>query len=180
MTRARRILLPALVALGFAGLGAWFGLARLGPDPADADALARLFAQRLADAGGREFALAPLRGRLVVVNFWATWCPPCVEEMPELDELQREFGARGLQIVGIGIDSATNIARFAAKTPMQYPLLVGAGDSMALLAALGNTRGGLPFTVVVAPDGRILERSLGRFRLASLRALIAANLPQPR
>lgn len=177
MSRLRRALLPALVAVAFAGLGAWVALVRNQPGAAGDDAVARLFALRLADAQGQAHALEAYRGRLVVLNFWATWCPPCVEEMPELDALQGELRTRGVQIIGIGIDSAANIARFAAKSPMQYPLLVGGGEALPLLAAFGDTSGALPYTVAIAPDGRIVFRHLGRVRLAELRDRIAHHLP---
>jgi thiol-disulfide isomerase/thioredoxin len=108
----------------------------------------------------------------MLVNFWATWCPPCVEEMPELNGFDAEFRARGLQIVGIGIDSASNIREFSDKTPMSYPLLVAGASGLELVRRLGNTSGALPFTVIVDRAGQVTWRTLGRFRTAELRAAI--------
>lgn len=108
-----------------------------------------------------------LRGQPAVVNFWATWCPPCVEEMPELSAFGDEFRDRGLRIVGIGIDSATNISQFSRKTPMSYPLLVAGTSGLELVRRLGNTAGALPFTVVV---GRTGESPGARWDASGLRS----------
>jgi thiol-disulfide isomerase/thioredoxin len=123
-------------------------------------------------AGDRETALATLRRQPAVVNFWATWCPPCVEEMPELSDIGDEFRGRGLQIIGIGIDSAPNIGQFWRKTPMRYPLVVAGNSGLELVRRLGNTAGALPFTVVLSRDGGVAWRTLGRFKTAELREAI--------
>ncbi|HMM52676.1 MAG TPA: TlpA disulfide reductase family protein [Burkholderiaceae bacterium] len=100
-------------------------------------------------------ALARLRGHPTGANFWATWCPPCVEEMPELSDISDKFRVRRLQVVRVGIDSASNIGQFTRKTPVRYPLLVAGNSGLALMRRLGNTAGALPFTVVLARDGSV-------------------------
>lgn len=171
MNRRRWLGLGAL-ALGFGGFGAWVASRRYSLGSADSAAVELLHGLTLPDAAGRPVALADLRGRPTVVNFWATWCPPCVEEMPELSGFAAEFAARGLHIVGIGIDSAANIRQFSEKTPMGYPLLVAGTSGLELVRRLGNTAGALPFTVVLAPDGRVAWRALSRFSTAGLRTAI--------
>ncbi len=169
---------PALAALGITCLagGAWFawrGDQSAGPGEA---ALETFLGASWTDADGQPFDSAALRGRALVLNFWATWCPPCVEEMPELDTLSRELAPKGVQVIGIGIDSAVKIQQFAKKSGFSYPLLPAGASGAELTRAFGNASAALPFTVVIGRDGRIRERILGRFKLESLRkvALSAA------
>lgn len=160
------------LALGFGGFGAWTASRRYAIGDADDAAIELLYRLTLPDAEGRPVALDTLRRQPAVLNFWATWCPPCVEEMPELSGIGEEFRARQLQVIGIGIDSASNIGEFSRKTPMRYPLLVAGNSGLELVRRLGNTAGALPFTVVVARDGTVTWRTLGRFKTAELRAAI--------
>lgn len=169
----RRWVATGAVALAFGGFGAWVASKRYALHTADHSAVQLLFELTLPDAQGREVALSEWRGKPLVVNFWATWCPPCVGEMPELSEMQSDFGDRGLQILGIGVDSATNIREFAEKTPMRYPLLVAGAGGSELTRRFGNQMAALPFTAVVDRDGRIRHRILGRFDNAELRAAIS-------
>ena len=174
--RRRRLMLGGL---GFACLagGAWLAWRQ---DAGQADsggaAVQTFLAAPWTDAEGRAFDSASLRGRLMVINFWATWCPPCVEEMPELDALQRELAPKGVQVIGIGIDSAAKIEQFSKKSGFSYPLLQGGASGAELTRAFGNASAALPFTVVIDRDGRIRDRILGRFRLDALRqAALAAS-----
>lgn len=171
MNRRRWLGLAAL-ALGFGGFGAWVASRRYSLGNAESAAVELLHGLTLPDATGRPVALADLRRQPTVVNFWATWCPPCIEEMPELDDLATEFAPRGLRVVGIGIDSAPNIRQFSENSPMGYPLLVAGTSGLELVRRLGNTAGALPFTVVLDRDGRIVWRTLGRFRTQALRTAI--------
>ena len=172
----RHWLALGVAALSFGGLGAWVASRRYALGDADSAAVALLHGLTLPDAAGQPMSLAGLRGRPTVVNFWATWCPPCVEEMPELSGLATEFRERGVQIVGIGIDSAPNIRQFSEKMPMSYPLLVAGTSGLELVRRLGNTAGALPFTIVVTRDGRVAWRTLGRFKAPELRAAILQTL----
>lgn len=177
MNPRRRLGLYLGVGAAATAIGAGVAWWRLAPSAADADAVTLLWAQTYPDHRGEPFDLQALRGQALVVNFWATWCPPCVEEMPELSELHDDLSPKGLQMLGIGIDSAPNIAKFAVARPVSYPLLVAGAGGSALMSRFGNTSGALPFTVLIERSGRISQRILGRVRIDTLtrqaRALLA-------
>ncbi len=175
---ARRALM-VLAALGGVGGGAWLAWRRLAPGEAGAEAVGLLRGLSLPDAEGQPFDLGQTAGRTLVLNFWATWCPPCVEEMPELAELHTEMsGAQGM-VIGIGIDSPVNIREFASKRRFPYPLLVGGTGGTELSRRFGNTSGALPFTVLIDPAGQVVLRVLGRIRLPQLRASVLPLLRKP-
>jgi thiol-disulfide isomerase/thioredoxin len=154
----RRTLLRSLCTLaGAAAAGAAFASRAAGtpsPDPA-----ADLLAQAYPDLEGRAQALSQWKGRPMLVNFWATWCAPCIKEMPELDALSRRYPR--VQFVGLAIDTSPNVAKFVAKVPVSYPLLTAGMGSIGLMRSLGNGPGGLPFTVILAADGSIRKQILG-------------------
>lgn len=165
------------MAVGLAAFaaGAWWSWESLNPkDSNDAGqaALDRLLATPLADAQGRTVDLAQRRGKPLVLNFWATWCPPCVEEMPELSALAALLQP-DVEIVGIGIDSAANIRQFAEKHRISYPLLIAGVAGLESVRGLGNEAGGLPFTVLVDRKGQISERILGRVNIGKLKEQLA-------
>jgi thiol-disulfide isomerase/thioredoxin len=170
----RRWLVGGGLAVAAAGLGVWVGLRRLEPADAADEAVALLLAQSLPDAGGQPLALARFGGRPLVVNFWATWCAPCVEEMPELSALHTELSNKGLGMVGIGIDSAAKIAEFSARSPVSYPLVVAGMGGSELARRFGNQAGALPFTVLVDRRGQIAHRLLGRVDITRLKAMTEA------
>lgn len=157
-----------LVAAAAGGVFAWQRQAA-GGDPA----AQLLFEQSMALPDGTPQPLAVWRGKVLVVNFWATWCPPCVEEMPDLERVQAQLGTRA-QIIGIGIDSAKNINEFTKKVPVSYPLLVAGVTGSELSRQLGNATGGLPFTVLIDANGRVLERISGRIKPEALMASVNA------
>lgn len=162
------------IAIAFAAMGVYFSAKRLAPATPQASAVARLFAQTLPDAQGQPHLLSQWKGKTLVVNFWATWCAPCVEEMPELSALQHNIASKNSQIIGIGIDSAANILEFNAKYKISYPLYVAGMGGTQLSEQFGNQAGGLPFTVLIAPDGTIRKTYLGRLKLAELQKDLAA------
>ena len=135
-----------------------------------------LLAISLPDAEGREQALAQWRGRVLIVNFWATWCAPCREEMPMFVKAQSQHGGRGLQFVGIAIDDADKVRKFAAEIGLNYPALVGGYGAMELSKSLGNSVMALPFTVVVDRGGRVVLSHLGPIKQAQLDRLLAQTL----
>lgn len=132
---------------------------------------ANLLAMSLPDVAGQTQALSQWRGKPMVINFWATWCAPCVREMPELEALSKKYP--GVQLVGIGVDSVDNIRKFQEKVVVSYPLLVMGMSAIDTLRQLGNPSGGLPFTLVLNADGSISEKILGEIDPAKLDASIA-------
>ena len=119
---------------------------------------------------GSTLALATLRGRPLLVNFWATWCPPCVEELPLLSAFYTENKANGLQLVGLAIDKAEPVSRFLARSPVSFPVALAGMEGVELTRELGNAAGGLPFSVLFDAGGRLRERKLGQLHQADLTA----------
>lgn len=167
----RRGVLPLLiVALVFGLAGAWFGNKRFATQaPAQPDASAGFYSRTLPDARGASVAMAKWKGQALVLNFWATWCAPCVEEMPELTALQKEIQPKNIQILGIGIDNPSSINAFAEKYQIAYPLYVAGIDGSELSRQLGNQAGGLPFTVLLDASGKVRKTYLGRLKMDELR-----------
>ena len=112
------------------------------------------------------------RGKVLVVNFWASWCPPCVEEMPTLDKIAQEYAAKNVLIVGIGIDSPSNIRQFLEKTPVSYPIMIGGLDGSALAKQMGNAQGALPYTVIINAKGKSVYTKLGKISEEELKKAI--------
>jgi thiol-disulfide isomerase/thioredoxin len=133
---------------------------------------ATLLALKLPDAGGKEESLEQWRGKLLVVNFWATWCAPCREEMPEFVRFQEEFGAKGLQFVGIAVDDADKVRQFTTEIRLNYPALIGGYGAMELSRTLGNRVMALPFTIVVGRDGKVAHTQLGPLKSDQLRRIV--------
>ena len=171
---SRKILVFVVIAVLFTGIGIYFGAKRFEPEAAADSAVGALMRTRLPDATGAERQLTEWQGKTLVVNFWATWCPPCVEEMPELVELQDDLGSQNVQILGIGIDSPSNIRQFSEKHQISYPLLVAGMAGTDLSREFGNQAGGLPFTVLIGSDGRVRKTYIGRLDLKKLRADLAS------
>jgi len=169
----RNFLIFAPIALLFGIIGIYVGMKRTEPAPVADTAVSTLFAQTLPDTQGKQQALSQWKAHPMVVNFWATWCAPCVQEMPELSSLQSELGSRHIQIVGIGIDSPSNIAEFSQKYKIAYPLYVAGMSGTELSRQLGNHAGGLPFTVLVGSDGKVKKSYLGKLKFEELRRDLA-------
>jgi peroxiredoxin len=146
---------------------------QLSPEAALAEAKA-IFALTLPDLEGRPQALAQWRGKVLVVNYWASWCKPCVEEMPAFSRLNNHYASWGVQFVGIGLDEAEKMQAFVKTTPVSYPLL--AAESAG--TTLGLQVKGLPYTVVIGRDGRIESTHLGRQDEASLEPVLRRLLAQ--
>ena len=111
--------------------------------------------------GGTPFNWSGLQGKPLLLNFWATWCPPCVKEMPELDRFHREFSPAGWQVVGLAIDGPTPVKEFLAKVKVGFGVALAGFGGTELAQTLGNTAGGLPFTVLIDAQGRIRHRKMG-------------------
>ena len=128
------------------------------------------------DLSGRPRRLLDWQGRLVVCNFWATWCAPCREEMPMLSRLREKYQAKGVEFVGIGIDSAAKILEFSRTHPVAYPLLVADAGAIDLMRSLGNAGGALPFTVMLDRAGAVAYRRLGALTQQELEKALAGFL----
>jgi peroxiredoxin len=127
-----------------------------------------LFAAKLRDESGTFQALGQWKGKLIVVNFWATWCPPCLEEMPELARLQDKYRERNVVVLGISTDELDKIQEFSREHPVSYPLFSGNLEAMELGISLGNDKGVLPYTVVINTDGTIAKTYFGQVDLKLL------------
>ncbi|MET0266751.1 MAG: TlpA disulfide reductase family protein [Duganella sp.] len=168
------------VAVLFAASGAYVGMKKQDAAPITATAPAgvtgpvqTLLGQTLPNAAGVPTALAQYQGKAMLVNFWATWCAPCVQEMPELSELSSGEEGKKLQVIGIGIDSPSNIAAFSDKYKITYPVLVAGMSGTELSKQFGNVNGGLPFTVLIGADGQVKKTYLGRLKFDELRKDLA-------
>jgi len=172
----RRTALVVILVAGIVALSAGIYVGRSDRQPSDGtqreEAAATLLGLTLPDVAGKETPLAQWRGKLLVVNFWATWCAPCREEMPEFVRLQAEFGAKGLQFVGIAVDDADKVRQFAAEIGLNYPALIGGFGAMELSKTLGNRLMALPFTVIVSRDGTIAHTQLGPLKGDQLLAMV--------
>jgi thiol-disulfide isomerase/thioredoxin len=126
---------------------------------------------------GKPRSLAEWRGKLVLVNFWASWCGPCREEMPLLDRTQQRLADKGLQIVGVANDSVAATRDFLGRVPVHYPILIDDPDKdQDLSAFFGNDRAVLPYSVLVGRDGRIVARRVGNFSEAALDSWLSPHL----
>ncbi len=149
--------------------GLYAGFAGTGSPPQDATTLLAL---SLPDTRGREQALSQWKGKVIVVNFWATWCEPCREEMPEFVRAQRELGGQGVQFVGIAIDQADKVSEFEKVLELNYPALIGGYGAIELSKTLGNRLSALPFTVIVDRQGKVAHTQLGRLKPPQLRSIL--------
>lgn len=163
------------VAISAAALGFFFGQPK-SQDAAPAAPIGsgkQLMEATLATADGQAASLKAWQGKVLVVNFWATWCPPCREEMPEFSRAQQHLAGKGVQFVGIGIDTPDNIIDFQKRSPVSYPLLMGSYEALKLTVALGNSSSALPFTVILDRQGNIRHTKMGKLNAAELEQLLA-------
>jgi thiol-disulfide isomerase/thioredoxin len=178
----RRILAGALVAIVAAGGGVlanhWLNdgsaVAHAAQAGSPRSAVDQLWAAPVTSVDGKPQSLSLHKGHPIVVNFWASWCGPCVEEMPALSQLQREYAKKGIQFIGLGVDSEKNIQAFLQKVKVAYPVYVTGFGGADLARAFGNNAGGLPFTVVIDAKGNVRSTKLGQIDPAALRQTLDA------
>jgi len=171
--------LIAAAALALVLGGAYFALFNAKEAPQQtisADAGQQIFASSFPDPQGTVQPLAQWRGKVVVLNFWAPWCPPCRKEMPGFVELQRKYGDRGLVFIGIALDTRDNVQAFLRENAINYPILLGEDSAVELSAAIGNRQGGLPFSAIIDREGRIIAAQVGELKEDRLEKLIAPLL----
>ena len=177
MTSGRLFLAIGVAALA-SGSGFWLAL-RPAPRAAAPPALeapeiapAAMLAMAFDDGSGRSRSLAEFSGKIVVVNFWATWCGPCRAEMPAFDALNERWSARGVQFVGLSAETPETAASFGRGLGIRYPLWTGAERASELSRRLGNRLGVLPHTVIVGPGGRLLEQRVGPYTEEELESVL--------
>ncbi len=171
MGSAGRWVLIIGAALAALGAGLYFGQEQRTDAPATEAAIG-LMGLALPDPAGKEQRMDQWKGKVLVVNFWATWCAPCREEMPEFIKAQTEFGSKGLQFVGIAVDQADKVAQFEKEIGLNYPSLVGGFGAMELSKSLGNKLMALPFTVIVDRKGAIVHTQLGLLKPDKLESIV--------
>jgi thiol-disulfide isomerase/thioredoxin len=158
LSRRRLWLAGSVAAVAGAGLAWW----RLEPRAALPGADHAFWAQRFETVTADSLNMGDFRGKPLLVNFWATWCPPCVEELPLIDAFWRENQASGFQVVALAIDQPSAVRRFLTRQPLGFPVgLAGLGGT-ELAKSLGNAAGGLPFSVFFNADGSIWQQKLGQ------------------
>jgi thiol-disulfide isomerase/thioredoxin len=175
MNSATRLSVVAAVAIASLALGLVLRLSGQDRAPSaipPASAARDLMTARLPDIDGRPQALEQWRGKVLVVNFWATWCAPCREEIPAFMKVQDKWSTRGLQVVGIAIDDADKVRPYIAELKINYPILVGGLDGIELARQAGDRLGGLPFTVVFDRKGGAVHSQLGGVNQQKLEALL--------
>jgi thiol-disulfide isomerase/thioredoxin len=156
----------AAVAAAAAGAGALLGWQRY--RLTETGDLADFWARSFHTPEGGSLALASLKGRPLLINFWATWCPPCVEEMPLLSGFYADNKANGWQLLGLAVDKPEPVARFLAKSPVTFLIGLAGLEGVDLARELGNSAGGLPFSVLFDGTGQLRERKLGQLHASDL------------
>lgn len=182
MNRAATLML----AIGCAAAGLWAATRYLPPSPDAQQTTVPTTppAFRLADTLGQYRELAEWQGKVVVINFWATWCAPCLQEIPEFIQVQADYADRGVQFVGIALDAPDAVMRFADRLGITYPVLLGTADAIAVARQFGNSLGVLPYTAVIDRDGKVADVHAGVFHTADLTSLLdhlvaAEQHPEP-
>lgn len=164
-------LIAAVAALALlAGLGVANWLKQ--PGPTQPDAAEALLSAPLLDLQNQPQTLAQYRGKTLVVNFWATWCPPCREEIPFFIETQAKFDTKGVQFIGIALDNSQQVVAFVHEFDINYPILIGGIHESEILRQLGNPGGGLPFTLIYDRNGNLREKIIGGLDKARLEHLL--------
>jgi thiol-disulfide isomerase/thioredoxin len=178
----RRIILKGLTvaaAAGGAGGAFWQWQHRANPEEtARAEAIAALMNADFAGLEeGRVIRLSTWAGQPMLINFWASWCGPCVREMPLLDRFFKQAKASttrpSWQIVGLAIDTPENVKKYLTHQPVSFPVALGGARGAALMQALGNSSGGLPFTLVFNEQKKIIHQKLGETKEKDLLEFLA-------
>ena len=174
-------ILITLILCALVLAGGWYGVQWYQRDqynggPLIIDGAKTLPAFRFVDLDGVSRDSTEWQGQILIVNFWATWCPPCRQEMPLFVELQEKYRARGLQIVGIAIDDPDLVRDFADVYGINFPVLIGSADAIRLANTLGNRFDSLPFTAVFDRNGNTHYVQVGEIKRDVLEKQLASLL----
>ena len=156
------------VAASAAAAGAGVAWWRLRTGESLSGAEAAFWSGEFPGVGGETVAMRAFQGRPLLVNFWATWCPPCVDELPLINAFYRAHAPAGWQVLGLAVDQAAPVSRFLQRLPLDFPVALAGLSGTELGRSLGNVSGGLPFTVVFGAEGAVLHRKLGKLSESDL------------
>ena len=172
MNRAARIALFSVVVL-LAGVAGYMLSAPKQFEKAD---VSPILEATMPDLSGKPTQIAVWRGKVLVINFWATWCPPCLEEIPHFVRMQSQMGEQGLQFIGIAIDERDKVLAFAKRHAINYPIVIGQLDAIELSRRAGNAQGGLPYTLILNRSGEVVSQYYGGVTEELLKPIIAELL----
>jgi thiol-disulfide isomerase/thioredoxin len=130
----------------------------------------------LSDLSGHQHNISEWRSRILVINFWATWCPPCLKEIPDFIALQEQYADKDVQFIGIALEDKEPVAKYAAATHINYPILLGGDNGITLAHQLGNSVDAVPYTLIVDRQGQIIHRHPGEFSKQQIQEVIAPLL----
>jgi thiol-disulfide isomerase/thioredoxin len=169
--RLKALVLIPLALAALAG-GVWMAQTRYAPHAPAISAVDGLWQLGFPDLQGHHQALSQWRGQVVVLNFWASWCAPCREEMPDFAMLRSQHKGNGVEFIGIAVDNVANVTQYLRSQPVNYPILVGEGAAHSLARQLGDSSGSLPYTIVLDREGKQVLSHLGRLPRAKLEAAL--------
>ncbi len=171
----RRGLLYAGVAAAAASSGAGWAWWKLRPHGVEQGAAEALWGQSFQTPDGEMLAMKSFEGKPLLLNFWATWCPPCVAELPLLNQFFKDQKAKGWQVLGLAVDQPSAVRTFLGRAPVDFPVGMAGLNGTDLSRALGNLTGGLPFTVLFDAKGRTVHRKIGQLSPTDLQAWLAMH-----
>lgn len=166
--------IPLVLAALTAGI--WLAQTRYAPQ-APTTSTETLWQLDFPDAQGKPQALSQWRGKVLVLNFWASWCAPCREEISDFVALRAQYQSKSVEFVGLAIDNQANVTQFLKHQPVNYPILIGEGAANNLARQLGNPSGALPYTIVLDRDGKVVLNHLGRLPRATLETALRKTSP---